>query len=218
MKQQQQLFWFFVGVLIVLIFNITTACAGDRDPMIREPDAYTDSTGWSVARVEPAGDLIRWNKFENAMNRCPACMDFAESRGLFKAFRRFWMEGIGSWYAVMIYIPYEKGLIVDENSFLVMLAEVDGEKVEIKSEELLFPIGWQPLPQTQLLSNTEGYVYVKGIHSGNGPSSEDFEWARLRSEWDDIPRYYVVAYAKFRHKGVEPSSWRFVGVTSYDWR
>lgn len=191
--------------LIILLFA-SLAWAED-DPLIRKADAYVDSTGWAVAEAKPAADLIRWIKFEDGMNRCRPCMDMARDKGMMLAFHRFYMEGIGGYWAVLLDIPYDMTLIFDDRSSVVMITE-DGE---VRSSNLVFPVGWNPMPQHSIRETAQGPVYVRGPAFGNGPTSNDYEWARLRSEWDGLPKYYVVGYARFKHSG-DPIGWRVDGV------
>jgi hypothetical protein len=192
-----------------MILALMVLLAGD--PLVRTPDVYIDPVGWSVASVQPVTDLIRWNKFENAINNCPICMDQAASRGLFKTFRRIYMDGPHHWQAFALDIPQDMGLIFEEEASLWAISDGD----TLISEYLLFPVGWNPVPQHAERLTPLGPVYVKPAPFGNGPSSEDYEWVRFRSEWDNLPKYYVLGYARFGHPPKGDAKWSVTGVTPY---
>lgn len=182
------------------------------DPLVKSPDVYTDPSGWSVASVKPTTDLTRWGKFENGMNTCPVCMQQAEARGMFRTYRKFWMDGAYRWYAFALDIPSGMGLIFDEESTLQAISS-DGDTTT--SEYMTFPVGWDPWPQHAELTTRGGAVYVHPPAFGDGPTSEDYEWVRFRSEMDDLPKYYVLGYARFDPLPKGETSWRITGVTPY---
>ena len=189
-----------------MVFLLTLLLLAPQQP------TYVHPSGWAIATVKPAADLTRWNKFENAMNTCPVCME--QAVGQFKTFRRFWVNGVHHWWAFALDIPHGMGLLVEQGAVLEMTVAHKGDTTLVASTELVFPIGWAPRPQHAQRSTLTGPVYVHPAPSGSGAGGNDYEWVRFRS---DLPKYYVLAYARYTKvpKGTKVQ-WRLLGVTSYE--
>jgi hypothetical protein len=203
----------FLAVILVLLTLLLWSFA-----VLKGEESATQS--WRAVRWWPVEDLKRVENWETALQRCPVCVEEAETEGEFRLIRRMKREGYYLFYAFALEIPSDSGLVFDRYSSIIMTVEAEGDStrpVYLESDQIVFCIGWSPFYQVEERVNTESPVYVKPIPLHNEPSSEDYEWVRIRGE--QFPTYYVLGYARF--PGLETTKIRavlnrqFTGVTTY---
>ncbi len=208
--------WILMAFIFVVVF-FGNCIASDWEPIA------ADTTGWAIRKVFDAYDLNRVWKFDEKWDCCAFIMQRIIDAGGFKVFNEMRKDFCEGWYTVLLDVPVDYFLLIDENSAFVLNGVCKGDTIAIDSERIVFGLGWGftglsgHLNQKTILDNNEQPIQVKWIEEPGEAGKTTFEYNYLNKEKNQgINKYYIVGYAYFGDvPDVENINWSFSGINMY---